>query len=1111
MKRLKASAALVCTLLMGWSQIIQPYSAYALSVQAAAASQSVSQTSNEYESQGASSQGAQDDASGSQGVTEWYGDDANAARPDGGVDSDSGEQPGIGIEESRVDESNGEAPTDDSTEMNSCEADSLEPNSWRFENGVLIDSDNGDIDAQSLTDDPLPNGVVARGIDVSNHQGTVDWNKVKAAGIDFAILKVGPVYGKPDDSFERNAAECERLGIPYGVYYYSYARSVEDANKEADRTLAWLGGHHPSLPVYYDLEDSYILQDPDFSKDKLTQIAQAFCNRMEAVGFKSGIYANLNWLNNYLNSPSLSGYDHWVAQYNWRCDYAGSYSFWQYSSSGNVPGVNGRCDMNYCFNGSLLNVDDSKMHIQYEAHVSNIGWMSSKRDGSTAGTTGQSKSVEDLKVSILNPVEDGSVQINANVSGVGWQGWDTPSASEGGTTGQGRAVEAVRLRLTGSLAKDYDVYYRVHASNIGWMAWAKDGEEAGTTGFGRSVEAVQIRLVKKGDAAPSSDGANVDYAFKKKPMSLTYRAHVSNVGWQGAVSDGATAGTTGRGLALEDLKLSLDSSDYSDGSCVQIDAHVSGVGWQGWDTPSASEGGTTGQGRAVEAVRLRLTGSLAKDYDVYYRVHASNIGWMAWAKDGEEAGTTGFGRSVEAVQIRLVKKGDAAPSSDGANVDYAFKKKPMSLTYRAHVSNVGWQGAVSDGATAGTTGRGLALEDLKLSLDSSDYSDGSCVQIDAHVSGVGWQGWDTPSASEGGTTGQGRAVEAVRLRLTGSLAKDYDVYYRVHASNIGWMAWAKDGEEAGTTGMSCSLEAVQIKLIKKGTSHPDTSGYPHLEIPTVTYSAQVKGAWQNYVPAGEVSGTTGQGIPITGFSAKTTSSVAGGIAYQLHLSNVGWTSGKTNGEQLSSTAESNSVEAIKISLSGDLATYFDVWYRVHVDNVGWLGWTKNGAVAGSTGYGTHVQAVQVRLTRKGANAPGSTVSPCLLGQPSAFANPMQKKIVDLARQVPSPGPGLCSEWIADIYERAGFRNVHTDACDYYWDYCKFTDYSQLKVGMVIAVPSHTHTRMGSIYGHVCLYIGNNQVMDNVGQIRTLDMAYWLDYYSTSYKPKWGWYDNVPLA
>ena len=952
MNRLKASAALICTLLIAWSQIIQPYCAYALSAQSVASSQSVQQSSNDCGFQGESSQDGRGDALGSQGVTEWYGDAADAACSDGGSGSVSDDQSGIGTDESDVDDSAGEASADDSIQADSPEADSLEPNSWRYENGLLIDAVSDGIDAQSLADEALSNGAVARGIDVSNFQGTIDWNQVKAAGIEFAILKVGPVYGKPDSTFERNATECERLGIPYGVYYYSYARSVADANKEADRTLAWLGGHHPSLPVYYDLEDNYILQDPNFSKDKLAQIAQTFCNRMEAVGFKSGIYANLNWFNNYLNSPSLSGYDHWVAQYNWRCDYAGSYSFWQYSSSGNVPGVNGRCDMNYCFNGSFLNVDDGKMHIQYEAHVSNIGWMSSKRDGSTAGTTGQSKAVEDLKVSILNPEEDGS---------------------------------------------------------------------------------------------------------------------------------------------------------------VQIDAHVSGIGWQGWDTPSASEGGTTGQGRAVEAVRLRLTGSLAKDYDVYYRVHASNIGWMAWAKDGEEAGTTGFGRSVEAVQIRLVKKGDAAPSSDGANVDYAFKKKPMSLTYRAHVSNVGWQGAVSDGATAGTTGRGLALEDLKLSIDSSDYSDGSAVQVDAHVSGIGWQGWDTPSASEGGTTGQGRAVEAVRLRLTGSLAKDYDVYYRVHASNIGWMAWAKDGEEAGTTGMSCSLEAVQIKLVKKGASHPDTTGYSHLEIPTVTYSSQAKGAWQNSVSAGEVSGTTGKGISITGFSAKITSFVAGEINYQLHLSNVGWTSGKSNGDQLSSATESNPVEAIKVSLSGDLATYFDVWYRVHIENVGWLGWTKNGAVAGSTGYGAHVQAVQVRITRKGAAAPGSTISPMLLGEPLSLANPMQKKIVDLSRQVPSPGPGLCSEWIAQVYERAGFRNVHTDACDYYWDFCKYTDYSQLKVGMVIAVPSHIHTYMGRIYGHVCIYIGNNQVMDNVGHIRTLDMGYWLDYYSTTYKPKWGWYDNIPLA
>ena len=171
----------------------------------------------------------------------------------------------------------------------------MAPNSWRYANGVLTDAGDEGIDAQSLAAEALPHGAVARGIDVSNFQGTIHWNQVKAAGIEFAILKVGPVYGEPDSTFERNATECERLGIPYGVYYYSYARSVKDANKEADRTLAWLGGHHPSLPVYYDLEDRYILEDSNFNKDKLAQIAQTFCNRMEAELDAGGIHVGAKY------------------------------------------------------------------------------------------------------------------------------------------------------------------------------------------------------------------------------------------------------------------------------------------------------------------------------------------------------------------------------------------------------------------------------------------------------------------------------------------------------------------------------------------------------------------------------------------------------------------------------------------------------------------------------------------------------------------------------------------------------------------------------------------------------------------------------------------------
>lgn len=147
MNRLKASAALICTLLIAWSQIIQPYCAYALSAQSVASSQSVQQSSNDCGFQGESFQDGQGDASGSQGVAEWYGDDADAARSDGDSGSVSDDQSGIGTDGSDVDDSAGEASAGDSIQADSPEADSLEPNSWRYENGLLIDAVSDGIDA----------------------------------------------------------------------------------------------------------------------------------------------------------------------------------------------------------------------------------------------------------------------------------------------------------------------------------------------------------------------------------------------------------------------------------------------------------------------------------------------------------------------------------------------------------------------------------------------------------------------------------------------------------------------------------------------------------------------------------------------------------------------------------------------------------------------------------------------------------------------------------------------------------------------------------------------------------------------------------------------------
>ena len=238
---------------------------------------------------------------------------------------------------------------------NARAAQALVENSWRYEDGQLVAEDvSPEEDGIALLSlETLPDGVTAQGIDVSEHQGRINWDAVKASGIDFAILRVGfgaPSFGgRVDYQFNRNISECERLGIPYGVYIYSYAWDDQQAADEASMVINCLSGHNPRLPVYYDLEDNSIIADG--RQAGLASRAQVFCNSISAAGFKPGIYANLNWFNSILTDSVFksSSWDHWIAQYNPRCDYTGNYSFWQYSSGGKVSGINGNVDMNYAY------------------------------------------------------------------------------------------------------------------------------------------------------------------------------------------------------------------------------------------------------------------------------------------------------------------------------------------------------------------------------------------------------------------------------------------------------------------------------------------------------------------------------------------------------------------------------------------------------------------------------------------------------------------------------------------------------------------------------------------------------------------------------------------
>ncbi len=391
MKRLKCCVALLLSLIFGLSGALQPFALYAETLDLAQEQPKVSQPANE------SASNASTNTSGDQVESDSAAQDSSA--PDSSETADA---------EATSDEDSNKGADEASDEAS--DADVVAPlaeNSWRYVDGSLrsdLPDDYGaNADFEGRAMHSMPKGATAQGIDVSEHNGTIDWQSVKDAGIDFAILRVGFAGdtngGRLDNYFKRNVSECERLGIPYGVYLYSYARNEDDAQAEARLMLSALKGHSPTLPVYYDLEEQKTNADgspmwtPFNDPSKLASIAKTFCGQIAAAGYKPGIYANVNWFKNYLTDPCFlsSGWSIWTAQY-WyggrydEClgltpDAPAKYDCWQYSSRGSVPGVSGDVDVNYWFGDATPDTSDD----QIAAELARVAQRYSSQLGAVTG------------------------------------------------------------------------------------------------------------------------------------------------------------------------------------------------------------------------------------------------------------------------------------------------------------------------------------------------------------------------------------------------------------------------------------------------------------------------------------------------------------------------------------------------------------------------------------------------------------------------------------------------------------------------------------------------------------------------------------------------------
>lgn len=186
------------------------------------------------------------------------------------------------------------------------------------------------------------------GIDVSQWQGVIDWAKVKAAGVQFALIRAG--YGDTlsypsqiDTQYERNYAELKAKGVPVGVYFYSYALNAEQAKREAQSCLALLKGKKFEYPIYYDVEEYSI-----FKSGKTGEICKAFISELEVAGYWVGVYtfrSAMGYFPSYIKDKKAMA----IAEYGDKLNYNGQYGIWQNSSSWTVAGISGRVDHDYCY------------------------------------------------------------------------------------------------------------------------------------------------------------------------------------------------------------------------------------------------------------------------------------------------------------------------------------------------------------------------------------------------------------------------------------------------------------------------------------------------------------------------------------------------------------------------------------------------------------------------------------------------------------------------------------------------------------------------------------------------------------------------------------------
>jgi uncharacterized protein YjdB len=417
----------------------------------------------------------------------------------------------------------------------------------------------------------------------------------------------------------------------------------------------------------------------------------------------------------------------------------------------------------------------------------------------------------------------------------------------------GGSVAVTSITSVGNSHPSYNSSYRAEVDGFSptpasyTYQWLRDGAAIkGATSdqylsspadVGRSIS---VRATAQGPTM--SPRAVTSTPFTVRPRDTMHVSYaLSGVGspWESnycycSARDGQSAGVAGSGRAAQALIARPYSTSYPASPVpstntespaafwFETEGYVQGRGWVGSKARSNMYYvGSIGEKRRLEAIRISPGGPHASFYDVWYRVYVPKFGWLGWAKNGEASGTTGYAYRIEDVQIRVLPRGKTLTATTTGNAPFYDKATQNQVTVQPYLRPAGWRTVVRGGSTAGYTSTSQRLNAVRLDVNGQRYSGG--VQVSAKVEGSGWRPY-VGDTRVSGTYHRTNRTSAYRMRLTGEMAKQYDIYYRVHVAGTGWLGWARNSGRAGTESYRYRNTAVQVVLVKKG-ERPLMSGY----------------------------------------------------------------------------------------------------------------------------------------------------------------------------------------------------------------------------------------------------------------------------------------------